>query len=87
MKIIPVPFEVTKKKGFEIFKTYSESVDAALGEEEYILTAEGGDVTVRGGSEKALFYAKQTFEQLKSGERVQNCTIHDKPKSASVYAF
>ncbi len=53
------------------------SVDSSLGEEEYILIAENNETEIIGGSEKAVFYAKQTLRQL--GEISPCVKIEDKP--------
>ena len=53
------------------------SVDEKLGEEEYSLTVDQNGIKLCGGSEKAIFYGKQTLRQL-SG--VCPCVrIEDKP--------
>ena len=53
------------------------AIDESLGAEEYVLIADKNDVSASGGSEQALFYAKQTLRQMKG---VSPCVrIKDKP--------
>ena len=80
MKIIPVPYKLDKKRGSAVFEDASCVIDSTLGDEEYTLVSQDGKVCISGGSEKALFYAQCTLDQVKSGERIQNCEIHDKPR-------
>lgn len=52
-------------------------IDGSLGNEEYILTVEKENLKLTGGSERAVFYGKQTLRQL---GRVSPCVkIEDKP--------
>ena len=53
------------------------SISDALGEEEYILAVEKDGIKLTGGSEKAVFYGKQTLRQL--GEECPCVIIEDKP--------
>lgn len=53
------------------------SVDPSLGNEEYILTADESGISIVGGSERAVFFGRQTLAQLKG---VFPCVkITDKP--------
>ena len=40
-------------------------IDPSLGNEEYILTADENGVKIEGGSERAVFYGKQSLDRLK----------------------
>ena len=53
------------------------TVSGSLEQEEYVLTADKNGVQIVGGSEKAVFYAKQTLRQL--GEVCPCVKIEDKP--------
>lgn len=53
------------------------SLSDAMGEEEYTLTVEKDGINLVGGSEKAVFYGKQTLRQL--GEVCPCVRIEDKP--------
>ncbi len=53
------------------------SVDEKLGEEEYSLTVDKNGINLCGGSEKAIFYGKQTLRQL--GGVCPCVRIEDKP--------
>ncbi len=53
------------------------SIDPALNEEEYILTAKADSLCISGGSERAVFYGKQTLRQL--GGCCPCVEINDKP--------
>ena len=53
------------------------SVSEKLGEEEYILTVDENGIKLTGGSEKAVFYGRQTLRQL--GDKCPCVVIEDKP--------
>ncbi len=55
----------------------SVSIDEKLGEEEYSLTVDSNGIRLSGGSEKAVFYGKQTLRQL--GKTCPCLRIEDKP--------
>ncbi len=55
----------------------SVSIDEKLGEEEYSLTVDKNGIKLSGGSEKAVFYGKQTLRQL--GKTCPCLRIEDKP--------
>ncbi len=77
--VIPMPNSVEFTGGeVELSSlSISEAVKADLGEEEYILTVGKDGILLEGGSEKAVFYGKQTLRQLDS---LCPCLkIHDKP--------
>ena len=79
VSVIPMPNKITYLGGETkiISENTKVSVDSSLGEEEYVLTAENNGVEIVGGSEKAVFYAKQTLRQLGG---VSPCVkIEDKP--------
>ncbi len=79
LDIIPLPNKITYLGG----ETAVKKADAVsvisdlLGEEEYILTVDDGGVKIEGGSQRAVFYAKQTLRQM---DTVSPCVkIEDKP--------
>ncbi len=77
--VIPMPnsVEFTGGESEIIPEKISASINENLGEEEYILTVGSNGVTLEGGSEKALFYGKQTIRQF---DNPCPCLkIHDKP--------
>ena len=77
--VIPMPNKV-EFLGGEVKKDLEKlvvSVDGTLGEEEYILTVDENGAEIRGGSDKAVFYAKQTLRQL--GDTCPCVRIEDKP--------
>lgn len=81
MNIIPVPLSVKLLGGNSKAETINTALDDTLGEEEYTLRLENGVAELIGGSEKALFYAKQTLAQLcPDGGEGECCLIHDKPR-------
>jgi len=61
------------KTSFEPVVSISEN----LGEEEYILAVEKDGIKLTGGSEKAVFYGRQTLRQL--GKKCPCVIIEDKP--------
>ncbi len=79
LNVIPKP-NTTVFLGGEVLIDPSKAeflIDANLDTEEYILTADKNTLTVKGGSEQALFYGKQTLCQLNG---VCPCVrIEDKP--------
>ncbi len=79
LNIVPKPNK-TVFLGGEVLIEPSQAefiIDEKLGAEEYILTANKTELTVRGGSEQAVFYGKQTLRQLKG---VCPCVrIEDRP--------
>ena len=79
INVVPMP-NCVEFLGGEIMIEPSEAklcIDSSLGAEEYILTADKNGVAVSGGSEQALFYAKQTLRQLKG--KSPCVRINDKP--------
>lgn len=77
--VIPMPNKIRYLGGeTEInSENLSISVSEALEEEEYVLTVDADGVKIIGGSEKAVFYAKQTLRQL--GDNCPCIIIEDKP--------
>ena len=69
LDIIPMPNKVTFLGGQATVKPDEAitEISPVLGEEEYILTVEKDGIKLIGGSERALFYGRQTLSQL-SGE-------------------
>ena len=65
-----------------------ESVDKKLAAEEYILDTRRGRVKIRGGSDTAVFWGRQTLLQIiaqvrkQGGNRIPGVLIHDKPAFA-----
>lgn len=61
------------------------SLNGKLGAEEYVLDTRGKDVKIKGGSEAAVFYARQTLGQLirQGGEEgIARVLVKDKPEFA-----
>ena len=84
MRIVPKPNHLTlyESKCFFDENMYHEKLVSGLGEDEYILEATfGGGVTLSAGSEKALFYGRCTFEQIRCeyGTVLPAFRIEDKP--------
>lgn len=79
LDIIPMPNKVTFLGGQATVKPDEAvtEISPVLGEEEYILTVEKDGIKLIGGSERALFYGRQTLRQL-SGE-CPCVKIEDKP--------
>lgn len=79
LDVIPMPNKITYLGGETQInpEKLSVSIDASLGDEEYVLAVEKDGVKVIGGSEKAVFYARQTLRQL--GEVCPCVKIEDKP--------
>ena len=77
--VIPMPNKVEFLGGETVVnaETLTVSVDGSLGEEEYILTVDADGAKLSGGSEKAVFYGKQTLRQL--GACCPCVRIEDKP--------
>lgn len=84
MNIIPNPLKMNFNGEFcKNNKMYAAYLTDDMEEEEYTLEiTEGKAVTARGGSEKALFYAKKTFEQIcfQYKDDLPVCKIYDKPE-------
>ena len=79
INVVPMP-NCVEFLGGEVMIEPSEAkfcIDSSLGAEEYILTADKNGIAVSGGSEQALFYAKQTLRQLKGNSPCVR--IKDKP--------
>lgn len=89
--IIPMPSEIKEFKGFYLIdstKFFSESkhdfietkINNSLEEEEYLLKVTTKNVKIEGGSEKAIFYGKQTLSQLITNQGIPCMEIKDKPR-------
>ncbi len=84
MKIIPAPFEAEFKNEY-VCDSVNENVviNTQLEKEEYILNVTKDTINIEGGSDNAVFYARQTLKQLSvQQERIPVCTVHDKPRFA-----
>ena len=84
MKIIPTPTKVEFKNQFvEALPKEVTKINNELENEEYILSIDNDSISLEGGSERAVFYAKQTLKQLDNEyDRLPICKIYDKPKYA-----
>lgn len=83
MKIIPKPIkiELTGEYAYGADFEISKKIDANLADEEYVLEIKNGEIIIIGGSDKALFYAEKTLDQIKAQySDLPCCKIHDKPK-------
>ena len=80
--VIPMPNKITYLGGETKInpEKLAATVSDSLEQEEYVLTADKNGVQILGGSEKAVFYAKQTLLQL--GEVCPCVKIEDKPAFA-----
>ncbi len=79
INVIPMPNKVEFLGGEAEadLSRLSVSIDEGLGEEEYTLTVDKSGIQLCGGSEKAVFYGRQTLRQL--GETCPCIRIEDKP--------
>lgn len=77
--IIPLPEKYEYLKGsVEINEAELVcNIDKSLGEEEYILTVSKDELSIVGGSAKAIFYGRQSLKQL--GNKSKCIIIKDKP--------
>ena len=83
INVVPVPEKVTYKGGVVAKKSNVIRLienNEALGDEGYILRAERDSITLIAQSEKGIFYAEQTLEQLMEGAVIQCMEITDKPR-------
>lgn len=78
INVIPMPNKI-KYLGGETKTDFVPdiSISENLGEEEYILTVDKDAIKLVGGSEKAVFYGRQTLRQL--GDECPCVVIEDKP--------
>ncbi len=79
LDIIPMPNKINFLGGETAVDPSNIRVEISktLGEEEYVLTVDKDGISLVGGSERAVFYGKQTVKQL---DRVSPCIkIEDKP--------
>lgn len=79
ISIVPMPNKVEFLGGETaiIEENVSACISERLAEEEYILVARDNTVKIMGGSDKAVFYARQTLRQL--GKNCPCVKISDKP--------
>ena len=85
MHILPKPLEIEHNNSFCSVTDYTDTISNDMEPEEYTLQiAADGVVSAAGGSEKAVFYAHKTLEQIefKYKDKLPTCTIHDKPMFA-----
>ena len=82
MKIIPIPSKVDfKNKFIENIPGEKFEINTALENEEYILSITPEEIKIEGGSERAVFYAKQTLKQIEAQyDKLPECKIQDKPR-------
>ena len=82
MKIIPVPSKIEFKNQFvDSSPVEKETVNTGLENEEYVLTIDNDSITFEGGSERAVFFAKQTLKQIQAQyDKLPICKIYDKPR-------
>lgn len=79
LDVLPAPNKVDFQGGrVRLDSTeITAAISGALEEEEYVLSVKEDGVKLSGGSEKALFYGKQTLSQL--GAETPGVIIKDKP--------
>ncbi len=82
MKIIPTPCKIQFKNEFtDNIPEEKCSINSSLENEEYTLSITNESINIEGGSEKAVFFAKQTLKQIKAQyDRLPICTVEDKPR-------
>lgn len=82
--IIPAPKKVTSMKG--TLKEWSwdniaESIDNSMAEEAYTLSISRKGISIKAGSEKGIFYARQSLTQLEEQSHTLPCmVIEDEPR-------
>ena len=81
VSIIPQPVQVIQKEGTFPVGEVTKKINSKLAEEEYILKARKGRVTIEGGSDAGTFWGEQTLKQLlaQGGGMIPNIFIKDKP--------
>ena len=85
INIVPRPNSVTYTGGI-VCKTAFNNVfeytvsDPKLGNEGYRLKVEPSSITITANTEKGLFYARKTLEQLKNSGTIPCVTIEDTPR-------
>lgn len=82
MKIIPAPIKVESSDELANTNLKEETrINSSLENEEYILEITKNSLIIEGGSERAVFYAKQTVNQIAlQYDALPVCKIHDKPR-------
>lgn len=68
MKIVPKPLKIEFNNRFSdnTDLKLSKCIDDNLAAEEYVLKITGSEIIISGGSDRALFYADKTLEQIKA---------------------
>ena len=87
MKLFPQPKKLELLGGSsprEILKNRKNTVNLALGEEEYTLRIDDRGVAVEASCDKGFYYADLTLKQLldQQGDQICHCDIHDFPDFA-----
>ena len=86
VSVVPQPVSIQQFNGFNAADAAcTETIEANLGAEEYILDTRKAPFTIKAGSEAGVFYAHKTLDQLiaQSGEEgVPAVLIKDKPQFA-----
>ena len=82
MKIIPIPSKIEFNNRFTDSRPEeSVKINSAFENEEYVLSIDNSCISIEGGSERAVFYARQTLKQLDAEyEKLPICRISDKPR-------
>jgi len=85
LKLIPKPLKTQCSGEFSSNADLkvSKMIDCKLAEEEYSLEITVSEIRLKGGSDRALFYAEKSLEQLKAQyKNLPVCRICDKPAYA-----
>ena len=80
--VVPNPVSITQYEGTLKAAAPKTVVDPSLGAEEYVLDATGCRAVLRGGSEAAIGWGLQTYEQIKAQGaegRIPHFLVQDKP--------
>ena len=82
MKIVPAPSKIEFKNDFcKTIPREKAEINSALESEEYVLTIDNESILIEGGSERALFFARQTLKQIEAQyNSLPICRIYDKPR-------
>ncbi len=84
-RLVPLPAKMNIGEGMHPCQGLDAALDASLGAEEYVLDTRGPKVVLRGGSEAALFYGRQTLAQIlhqHADGRLPYLLIQDAPRFA-----
>ena len=82
LSIVPNPVSMTGySKGANATAAVKTRIDAKLAPEEYTLDIRKGRISITGGSEAGVFWARQTLAQIEAqcGEELPGVRIQDKP--------